>query len=275
MEITIDRKLGRGLAWFIEHGTDFFEDPSALASTSAEYKDILRQLMPSDWKLHEHNIWLHAVPSNAALPLQGFKIHVSGTVVTAEELLRRVVPVCVEHEAAFKVMADPLMLERTTSKNYSREGSGKFITIYPRDDAHFVGLVKALDAATSGMTGPYILSDKRYGDNKVLFYRYGGFAPRFQMNVYCEKVPVISTPDGTTVPDDRTPFFQLPEGIKDPFESAGFQDDASVCLKNRYVVTEVISHSNAGGVYQGEDQETGCKVVIKEARPLVSERRDS
>ena len=171
MEIAIDRRLGRDLFWFVQHETDFFEDPSALPSSSPGYRNTLDRLVPSGWKRGESGIWLHAVPSDARLPLQGFKIHVSGTSLTAEELLRRVIPVCVENEVGFKVMADPLMLERTTSKNSSRGASGKFITIYPRDDEHFVTLVKALDRATNGLAGPYILSDKRYGENRVLFYR--------------------------------------------------------------------------------------------------------
>ncbi len=275
MEIAIDRRLGRDLFWFVQHETDFFEDSSTLASESSDYRNILDQLVPPSWKRGESGIWLHAIPSNSQLPLQGFKIHVSGTSVTAEELLRKVVPVCVENEAGFKVMANPLMLERTTSKNSSRGTSGKFITIYPRDDEHFAKLVKALDAATSGLAGPYILSDKRYGENKVLFYRYGGFAPRYELNIYGERVPVINMPDGRLVPDDRTPFFQLPEGIKDPFESGNTEDEAGVCLKNRYVVTDLILHSNAGGVYKAEDQQTGHTVVIKEARPFVNVTRDS
>jgi serine/threonine protein kinase len=275
MEIAIDRRLGRDLVWFVENDSDFFEDPSTMPSDSSEYGAMLDSLVPSAWKRIESGGWLHAVPSNSTLPLQGFKIHVSGTSVTAEDLLRKVVPACVENEAAFKVLASPLLLERTTSKNYSRGASGKFITIYPTNEEHFGVVIKAVDAATRGMAGPYILSDKRYGDNKVLFYRYGGFAPRYRMNIYGERVPVIDAADGTLVPDDRTPFFQLPEGIKDPFESAAAEDDSGVCLKNRYIVTEVIVHSNAGGVYKAQDQATGQTVVIKEARPFINVTRGS
>jgi serine/threonine protein kinase len=275
MDIAIDRRLGRDLIWFVQNETEFFEDPSALPIDFSEYRNIVERFVPSGWMLGESGIWLHALPSSSTLPVQGFKIHVSATSVTAQELLCRVVPVCVENLVGFKVMASPLMLERTTSKNYSRGAAGKFITIYPRDDAHFVALLKALDAATAGLAGPYILSDKRYGDNKALFYRYGGFVPRYELNVFGERVPTISTPDGNMIPDDRTPFFQLPEGITDPFESGTAADDGGVCLKNRYVVTDVIVHSNAGGVYQAEDRETGATVVIKEARPLVNVTRGS
>ncbi|HYR91056.1 MAG TPA: class III lanthionine synthetase LanKC [Terriglobia bacterium] len=275
MEIGIDRRLGRELVWFLQDETDFFEDPSALPSKSDGYRKILHRLVPSDWNLGQSGIWLHAAPPNLRLPLQGFKIHVSGTSVTAEELLHRIAPVCVANTVGFKVIADPLILERMTSKNFSRGASGKFITIYPRDDEHFVTVMKALDEATRGLAGPYILSDKRYGENKVLFYRYGGFAPRYQLNIYGEKVPIISKTDGTLVPDDRTPFFQLPEGIKDPFESDDAAGDGGVCLKNRYFITDLILHSNAGGVYKAQDQETGQTVIIKEARPLVNVTRDS
>src|SRR5438093_13606111 len=101
MEIAIDRRLGRDLIWYVLHGTDFFEDPSSLPSNSDGYRNILDRLTPSGWKLGQSGIWVNALPPDSRLPLQGFKIHVSGTSVTAEELLRRVVPVCVENEVGF------------------------------------------------------------------------------------------------------------------------------------------------------------------------------
>ena len=64
-----------------------------------------------------------------------------------------------------------------TSKNSGRGASGKFMAIYPSNEEHFTAIIQALDQATAGIAGPYILSDRRYRDNKVLFYRYGGFAP--------------------------------------------------------------------------------------------------
>ena len=113
MEIAIDRRLGRDLFWFVLAESDFFEDPSTLPSNSSVYKDILDRLVPSEWRCGSGGIWLHALPPSLDLSPQGFKIHISGTSVNGEELLARVVPVCVDQEAGFKVIANPRILEQT------------------------------------------------------------------------------------------------------------------------------------------------------------------
>jgi len=269
VDIAIDRKSRYNRFWFLQE-PEFFEHPFTSSSPLQEYRQIATSLVPSNWRVGVHGIWLHASPSGAWLPLQGFKIHISGTSVTATELLRRVGPVCVENQAAFKVIADPFVLELTTSKHYFRGASGKFITIYPRDDEHFARLLVALDEVTASLAGPYILSDKRYANNKVLFYRYGGFVSRDVLNIFGEKVPVINAADGRLVPDIRAPYFRLPEGIADPFESENLKDQNEARLNNRYLVTEVIVHSNDGGVYKAKDQHTGQTVIVKEARPFIN-----
>jgi serine/threonine protein kinase len=275
MQIAIDRRLDRDVFWLFMQDPEFFGQTLNPPSESHEYREILTGLVPSDWEIRKHHIWLGASPADAESPLQGFKIHLSATSLTAVEVLRRVTPVCVENRAPFKVIADPTALEMMTSKNSSRGASGKFITIYPSDESHFTVLIKALDQATAGMAGPYILSDKRYRNNRVLFYRYGGFAPRERLNVFGEKVPVVSTSDGSLVPDERTPYFQLPKDIRDPFESDTQESPAQVRLNSRYLVQEALVHSNAGGVYKAIDENTGRTVIIKEARPLINVTRKS
>src|SRR5262245_9870665 len=274
MEIGIDRRIDRDMFWLFMRDAEFFEQTLSSPAESQEYREIVRDLVPSNWEIHKHHIWIGVSPVDAETPLQGFKIHVSATSLTATETLRRVTPVCVENRAPFKAIAEPRVLEMMTSKNCSRGASGKFITIYPSDQDHFTVLIKALDKATAGLAGPYVLSDKRYGDNKALFYRYGGFAPREVLNIFGERVPVI-TSEGRFVADERTPYFQLPEGIRDPFESGAQDSQAQVRLNGRYLVQEAFVHSNAGGVYKALDENTGKVVIIKEARPLINVTRNS
>jgi class III lanthionine synthetase len=273
MDLEIERRQKRDVFWFVRQDSEFFESLSTSVSASPDYKEILDGCVPSDWRKVHKDVWLQAVPPDETLPLQGFKIHLSGTSPTATELLRRVVPICVSNRAGFKVMANPDLLELTTSKNSSRGASGKFITIYPRDGEHFSKLMEVLDKATNDMAGPYILSDKRYAGNKVLFYRYGGIAPRSSLNIFGESVAVIQSRDGSLVPDVRTPFFQLPEGIEDPFKSEDVAKQGDILLKDRYLVKALLVHSNSGGVYKAEDQHTGQTVIVKEARPLVNVTR--
>lgn len=271
MELTIDRRQNRDLFWYLVQDPEFFEDLSG--SGSRDFIQIIERLVPPHWRLQPAQMWFHVFPPEGKLPLQGFKIHLAATSATATELLLRVVPVCTANNAAFKIMADPLILEVATCKNYSRGGSGKFITVYPRDEQHFVSLVGAFDEVTKDLSGPYILSDKRYAGNKVLFYRYGGFAPRSRLNVFGEKIMLFEASDGRLIPDIRTPFFQLPQGIEDPFPSKDQNYEGEVCLNNRYRVRAVLTQSNAGGVYTAEDTHTGRTVIVKEARPHVNVTR--
>jgi serine/threonine protein kinase len=275
MELAIDRRQNRELFWFLMQDREFFDDLSLSASGWRDFRGVVEGFIPSDWMLLGTDIWLNVFPPKVKLPFQGFKIHISATSATATEVLRRVVPIFVASNAGFKIMADPRILEIATCKNYWRGGSGKFVTVYPRDNAHFASLIQALDKSTNDLAGPYILSDKRYADNKVLFYRYGGFAPRSVLNLFGEKVMVMEASDGRLVPDHRTPFFQLPEGIEDPFPSEEHKHEGEVCLNNRYRVKEVLTQSNSGGVYIAEDQQTSQTVVIKEARPFVNVTREN
>ena len=78
------------------------------------------------------------------------------------------------------------------SKRWARQGAGKFITIYPFDEDQFVSVIEQLHQATRQFEGPYILSDRRYKDSKVVFYRYGGMSPFKVLNIKGEKVPCCS-----------------------------------------------------------------------------------
>jgi serine/threonine protein kinase len=79
---------------------------------------------------------------------------------------------------------------------------------------------------------------------------------------------MVHAPDGNLVVDDRTPYFSLPAWIQDPFPGDEEENVAdSELLHGRYKVEKALAFTNTGGVYLAEDQETGLKVVIKEARP--------
>ena len=90
-------------------------------------------------------------------------------------------------------------------KYADRSGSGKFITVYPRDDEQFCYLLDSLNELTENVEGPYILSDTKYGNGSV-YFRYGGFYYRKQVLEGGKNVMVIATPDGNTIEDKRVPF---------------------------------------------------------------------
>lgn len=250
----------------------FYENISRLPITH-EYVDRLRELLPEGWGLNRWEVWVGAVPpgaEGAAAREQGFKIHLSSTPRHAPRVLERVVPELASRGTGFKIAGDPKLLGILNSKRVGRGGSGKFMTIYPPSDEVFLELIEVLHQKTrdQGLAGPYILSDRRYSDSKVVFYRYGGFRARSVLKPDGTRTSVIRSPDGADVPDERTPYFQLPPWVRDPFGGAPTVEHAGEPMLNgRYRVDAVIVFSNAGGVYRGTDTITGREVIIKEARP--------
>jgi hypothetical protein len=178
-------------------------------------------------------------------------------------------------QATFKFVADPDMLDYLNSKNSHRASSGKFVTVYPRDEEQCRTLLESLHSVTKTLKGPHILSDRPFRDSKVVFYRSGGFRPRFQLTLHGERTPVILAPDGQWMPDTREPAFRLPPNITDPFQPPSVAPPPSRLLHGRFQVESAESFSNSGGVYSGRDTATKRRVIIKEARPGTCTRKSS
>jgi len=249
---------------------EYFETLSRYRATPV-YRDILLTLLPESWTLTRSDIWIHARSRSTRIESQGFKIHISASISQAESVLQRIVPVCVNAGASFKIVVDPTVHRFLNSKRFHRSGSGKFATIYSPSETSFRHMVEELRHATADLEGPYILSDRRYKDSKIVFYRYGGFESIPDLQADGTKQLMIRDQDGKLVPDQRQPYFDLPAWISDPFvesePSAAGGADANGLLRDRYEVLEALNFTNTGGVYRAVDHTSGRMVVIKEARP--------
>lgn len=275
--IDIERRLKLDIISYCFSDKKYFESfLNYTPNTSHSYLVLVKELIGSDWNIENRGIWYQCFPNkNRLIPEQGFKIHLSATSITAQELIKKVVPILNEHNITFKIIVDQKALDFINSKTFSRSSSGKFITLYFVSDDEFLMLSKLLYQATFGMDGPYILTDKRYLDSKIVFYRYGGYGKKFLLNVYGEKSLVLRNPNGDVVIDDRTPRFRLPSWVIDPKECSLSKENNvlkqnQVLLNNRFAIEKAIQFSNSGGVYVGKDTHTGKKIIIKEARPLVN-----
>ena len=248
----------------------WYETPT-LYSVRSDFQDEVRSHLPeSGWQVHRHDIWLHVDRFVDQVPEQGFKIHVSSIPDCARDLLGLVTRECVARDISFKCAAGPELLAFQNGKNRDRGGGGKFITIYPQSHEVFLNLLEALYEETAGedFVGPYILSDRRYKDSRVLFYRYGGMRFRKRLMADGLEVAMLVGPDGSEVKDLRQAFFSLPPWVEDPFEKSDEEDDGLV-IGGSFEVSAMISATNRGGVYEAVDLDSGDTVVIKEARPHV------
>ncbi|WP_433393780.1 class III lanthionine synthetase LanKC [Micromonospora sp. KLBMP9576] len=227
-----------------------------------------RRPVPDGWRSEPLDDWLIYAPEGGTLPQQGWKIHVSATLDNAERVLDAVWDYCVPRGLSFKFLRGPRTLLLRNSKYASRAASGKFVTVYPRDDAELELVCKELDELLAGEPGPYILSDLRHGAGPV-HVRYGGFAARYCHSPDGQVVPAIEDDTGTLVPDRRDPVFHLPSWVELPdflgphlaARNANSTDEVP------YRIEKVIHFSNGGGLYVGRDVRTDTRVVLKEARP--------
>jgi Lanthionine synthetase C-like protein/Protein kinase domain len=276
---------------------EFYEPLDGFATQETIYPRKVRAMLPRSWRMFRDNIWLHCQPDGGQMAVQGWKIHLSAVIHSVDALLDAALPVLVAQRTAFKIAAAPTILSLLGSKQWHRGGSGKFMTVYPRGEEHFVSLIEALHRATAGLAGPYILSDRRYRDSKCVFYRYGGIAPRTFLTVKGDRVPYLDAPDGEQVPDRRQAWFSLPPWVRDPLSAeagaagaagtagaagaaggkggaaaaAAVAAPASRTLRGgRYAIEGALRHTNSGGLYLATDNTTGGKVVLKEARPLTN-----
>ncbi len=261
---------------FLVADRDFYEPLGRYGADRRDFADLVRRILPPCWRLARRNLWFDCDPAVAALPAQGWKIHVSATLGNSAPVLATTARLLAERRVPFKFVADKTLLFLVNGKRWNRGGAGKFITVYPADDGQCRDLLACLDDALTGYSGPYILSDRRYRDGSPVHYRYGGFRPLKRLAVDGRPVHVIAAPGDTWVDDDRTPYFHLPPGLADPFAAPEPVDreaasDGPAALKDgRYRIESALAFSNSGGVYLGVDTASGERVVIKEARPFTN-----
>ncbi|MFI2645248.1 class IV lanthionine synthetase LanL [Streptomyces sp. NPDC018610] len=232
------------------------------------------------WSTSRDETWCHVTPASGAVPEQGWKLHLSATVASAPAVLSRALGVLLAEDSAFKFARSREKVSALNSRSTPRGSSGKFITVYPRDDIAAARLAQELHRATAGLAGPQILSDRPYAPGSLVHYRYGAFVARRHLSDEGLMVWYITDPDGNPVEDRRTGRYDPPSWAVSPFPSAPDVPDRQapsggpVTLGGRFAVREAIRHTNKGGVYRGTDVRTGAPVVIKEARPHVEEDTD-
>ncbi|WP_433349058.1 class III lanthionine synthetase LanKC [Microtetraspora malaysiensis] len=246
----------------------FYDRPDQKNAEISDFSVLSREI-PEGWFHQATDTWMYFTPADvAALPTQGWKIHVSARLADAERAVRTVWDYCVPRNVAFKFLRSESVLVMHNSKAASRSSSGKLIAIYPPDEARLETILTELDELLRGVEGPYILSDLRYGSGP-LFVRYGGFAERRCLDTSGEMVLAIEDGAGRLVPDVRGSTFSVPPWVELPaFLEPHLAARNAVTVEGLpYEIESVLHFSNGGGVYLGRDTATERRVVLKEARP--------
>ncbi len=264
----MQRARMQAVSYRLQVDPEFYE-PIERYQPRRHFLEQAEAFTPVTSQIRQEAFWTHVKPIGSRSLMQGWKIHVSATQDNAVTILNIAGRICVKAGVPFKFASDRQILSMLLSKGCARGSSGKFMTIYPTSVEACRELLNELYEALRGQEGPYILSDRRYRDSKVLYYRYGGIIPLTRVEAGGGRASFLLSPTLEEVPDDRTPYFSMPDWVTDPFQAP--EEDADLVLNDgRFEVTSVLNHSNTGGVYLAVDHQTGNQVIVKEARPHIN-----
>lgn len=251
---------------------------------------VLEQQGLTDWNLREDGSWCHVNGPAPVELIQGWKLHVSATPLSAPHVLHAAADVLLSARCPFKFAPGLDRVEELTSVRYDRAQAGKFLAAYPRDEAHFHQVAAALCDATDGLPGPRILSDRPYRAASIVQYRYGAFrGVRTLTNDGSFEVR-LQAPDGGTATDHRKPWFAPPSwaaplsprpssespagpAVPSAAAPASAAGGPPLLADGRFEVREAIRQSARGGVYRATDRSTGRSVIIKQARAHIGATR--
>jgi tRNA A-37 threonylcarbamoyl transferase component Bud32 len=211
--------------------------------------------------------WIRVRSALSNPPLQGWKLHVSATILSAREVLRRVLPVLSKEGVSFKVASSISALHNLNHGAGGASQIGKFVTIYPNDDAQAVRLARSLDEATAGLEGPAIPSDRPLRPGSLVHYRYGGFDGRYTQTPLGEIIPAINNLEGMLVPDRRRAVYSAPDWASDPFLEGNTDEISSPkrWIGGSYLLLSTLYSAPRGTIYMALDFQNSRSCVMKRA----------
>lgn len=224
-----------------------------------------QQLLASQWVnlcdrylplIQQDSIWRYSRNHNSADPVQGWKLHVAATVLSAVQVLQNVAPLLSDLRVLFKAPRSLNELETLNSGvSYGYSQVGKFLTIYPQTTEDAVQLARALHKLTRGIESPDVPFDTKYRESSSVYYRYGGFKASEIETTNGERIKALCTPDGNLVPDRRDCKFN-PAWITDPFPTKQRCErplQRVSKLQTTFKAFEALTQRGKGGVYKAVD----------------------
>jgi hypothetical protein len=234
---------------------DVGADPGRIpARLQRQWEEVCARYLPIR---EDESIWRYHRASNDGDLNQGWKLHVSATILNAGEILKRIAPALSERGVQFKTprsLADIHKLNSGLLGNYSQVG--KIVTVYPRHDEEAVSLAVTLHKLTYRFRAPSVPFDLRLYAASNVYYRFGAFR-RIELQENGQVVPAVLSASGELVPDRRDS--PKPDWVADPFERLrpdGHQHRQNTQQTKRFLVLKALVQRGKGGVYQAIDTQS-------------------
>jgi hypothetical protein len=216
------------------------------------------------------SIWRYSHAGDATAPVQGWKLHVSATLLSAGDVLEKVGRLLASRRVSFKAPCSLWELVKLNSGlYYGYSQVGKVFTVYPRTDSEAVELALDIYALTRRTPAPVVPFNLRFGGN--VYYRFGAFARMELEHPDGRRSLAIRDRGGALVPDERTAASAKPDWVTDPFLDArprARRPRPQIRLASSFHVFRVLVQRGKGGVYQAAhfaaDGPTPC--LLKEGR---------
>lgn len=216
----------------------------------------------------DSTFWRFSRVSKPQETLQGWKLHISATVLEACDLFERVAPFLTNKSLRFKAPGSLSELVKLNSGlDYGYWQVGKFLTVYPSTEIEVVELARELHDLTQEFISIAVPFDNRYLPDSSVFYRYGAFEEIEMTNEDGLTVPAIKNLSGELVYDDR--LQAVPEWLNDPFpKSQIVEKDVETPLMTTYRIFRAITQRGKGGTYQALDFSANPPrfCIVKEGR---------
>jgi predicted Ser/Thr protein kinase len=200
---------------------------------------------------------------------QGWKLHVSATILNACDVIEAIAPALRESGVLFKAPVSLVFLgEINGGIRHGYSQVGKAFTIYPRTDDEALELAERLDELTRDFRAPEVPFDRRYGPKSNVYYRYGAFRRIEGETLNNEPTSLIVNDRGEFVADRRD--IAVPEWIADIFGSFAPtpHPKSETPLSTSYHIFGALRQRGKGGVYEAVDitQIPPRICIVKEGR---------
>lgn len=224
------------------------------ASHCAHWERLCRTFLPYAAK---DSIWRFSREESDEDPAQGWKLHVSATVLGACHVLERVGPLLRRRRVLYKAPSSLDELDKLNSGlYYGYSQVGKFLTVYPRTDEEAVMLARALHLITRHTSAPAVPFDLKYRADGCVYYRYGAFKAMELERPDGTRAFAVRDGDGRLVTDVRDSA-ATPDWVADPFpqrRTAHARRDATESpLKTTFRAFRALAQRGKGGVYRALD----------------------